>query len=276
MSTTRDLRVLAHGLDHPEGVAEGPDGMLYAGGEAGQVYRVDPSSGDVEQIADTEGFVLGVALDAAGAIYLCDAGRAAILRVGTDGAVDVYCDRSSGSALAVPNWLAFEADGSLLFTDSGTEDFDTYDGRIVRVPAGGGEGETLAPDTPINFPNGLAVDLDGSAYFLETFTPRLSRLRDGQVEKILDMPGTAPDGLALTSDGGLVISCYYPYRLYYLPPGSTEPQVLLDDEVGLSMPNPTNTAFFGPDRSTLAITGHGGHFLTSLETSFTGAPLHRP
>ena len=30
----------ADGLDHPEGVTAGPDGTLYAGGEAGQIYRV--------------------------------------------------------------------------------------------------------------------------------------------------------------------------------------------------------------------------------------------
>ena len=31
---------VATGLDHPEGVTVGPDGLLYAGGEAGQVYRI--------------------------------------------------------------------------------------------------------------------------------------------------------------------------------------------------------------------------------------------
>jgi uncharacterized protein YjiK len=43
------LRSLANGLDHPEGVALGPDEMLYAGGEAGQVYRIDPNGGGHEQ-----------------------------------------------------------------------------------------------------------------------------------------------------------------------------------------------------------------------------------
>jgi hypothetical protein len=31
------LHVLATGLDHPEGITWGPDGRMYAGGEAGQV-----------------------------------------------------------------------------------------------------------------------------------------------------------------------------------------------------------------------------------------------
>lgn len=277
MKAVSDLRTLAYGLDHPEGVAAGPDGALYAGGEAGQVYRVDPASGDIEQIADTGGFVLGVALDAAGTIYVCDAGRAAVLRIGTDGAVDTYCERTSDGALMVPNWLAFEPDGSLLFSDSGTEGFELHDGRVVRVPPGGGDGETLELGRPVHFPNGLAVQDDGSFYLVETFTPRLSRYTPGSgLETLIDFPSSAPDGLALTADGGLVISFYYPYRLMYLPAGATEAEMLLDDAQGLSMPNPTNVAFYGEDMRTLAIVAHGGMFLTSLEVPFAGKPLNRP
>ena len=93
MASVNDLRRLAEGLDHPEGVAVGADGMLYAGGEAGQIYRVDPSSGGFAQIASTGGFVLGLCLDAAGFIYACDAARAAIVRIDPgSGDVETFCD----------------------------------------------------------------------------------------------------------------------------------------------------------------------------------------
>jgi gluconolactonase len=276
LRATADLRTIAVGLDHPEGVAFGPDGMLYAGGEAGQVYRVDPASGTVDQIADTDGYVLGVALDAAGAIYVCDAIHAAILRVGTDGIVERYCERTSDGPLKIPNWLAFATDGALIFSDSGTEGFDVMDGRIVVVPPGGGDGRTLELNRPLHFPNGLAVDRAGVIYFVETFTPRLSRVVDGRIETLLELPRSAPDGVALTADGGLVISCYYPYRVLHLPLGATAPEVLLEDEVGLSLPNPTNVAFFGSGLETLAIAAHGGQFLAALDVPFSGAPLHRP
>ena len=39
--------LLAEDLDHPEGIAWGADGFLYAGGEAGQVYRIESSDGSV-------------------------------------------------------------------------------------------------------------------------------------------------------------------------------------------------------------------------------------
>ena len=91
MASVAAIERLADGLDHPEGIALGTDGMLYAGGEAGQVYRVDPAAGSVEQIASTGGFVLGLCLDAAGAIYACDATLAAVVRIDpSTGAVETY------------------------------------------------------------------------------------------------------------------------------------------------------------------------------------------
>ena len=81
-SELSQLRTLASGLDHPEGVALGPDGLLYAGGEAGQIYRIDPAAaGGHEQIADTGGLVFGLCLDRRGSIYACDYGNRAVMRI---------------------------------------------------------------------------------------------------------------------------------------------------------------------------------------------------
>ena len=45
---------LAGGLDHPEGVTLGPDGLVYAGGEAGQIFRIG-ADGWVTELASTGG-----------------------------------------------------------------------------------------------------------------------------------------------------------------------------------------------------------------------------
>ncbi len=62
----RGLRTLANGLDHPEGVCWSPAaGAVYAGGEAGQLYRFDLDGGPVETVATVpDGFLLGLAADA--------------------------------------------------------------------------------------------------------------------------------------------------------------------------------------------------------------------
>src|SRR4051812_49651927 len=53
-----EFTTLAEGLDHPEGAAVGPDGTVYAGGEAGQIYRI-AADGTPEQYADTGGVLFG-------------------------------------------------------------------------------------------------------------------------------------------------------------------------------------------------------------------------
>ena len=83
------VRVLAEGLDHPEGLALGLDGAVYAGGEAGQLYRLagwrealtGGAPAEAEQFATTGGFVLGLALDGGGHVYACDHRRHQVLRV---------------------------------------------------------------------------------------------------------------------------------------------------------------------------------------------------
>src|SRR5437764_1427040 len=131
-----DLTVVVDGLDHPEGVATGPHGELYAGGELGQVYRIDRGAGSFEQVADCGGFLLGLAVDgAAGAKQVVAAlpgtvpdgvcvdttGRAyvfcyrpdRILTVDPDGTVDVLADDPIGTTLSAPTngvWVGADLD----------------------------------------------------------------------------------------------------------------------------------------------------------------------
>jgi len=39
----REFEIFAEGLDHSEGLAFDADQNLWAGGELGQVYRIDPT-----------------------------------------------------------------------------------------------------------------------------------------------------------------------------------------------------------------------------------------
>src|SRR6185369_17844506 len=54
------FEIFANGLDHPECLAFDRDGILWAGGEAGQIYRVS-HDGEVETIATLGGFSGGIA-----------------------------------------------------------------------------------------------------------------------------------------------------------------------------------------------------------------------
>ena len=55
---SNQISVYVHGLDHAEGIAWGMDGYIYAGSEAGQVYRIDPSKPEAKVLLIQEDFCL--------------------------------------------------------------------------------------------------------------------------------------------------------------------------------------------------------------------------
>ena len=55
--------VFCDGLDHPEGLAFDNEQALWAGGELGQIYRID-STGLVKEVARLGGFCLGLTFSA--------------------------------------------------------------------------------------------------------------------------------------------------------------------------------------------------------------------
>jgi gluconolactonase len=270
-----DLRILARGLDHPEGVAVGPDGVLWAGGEAGQIYRIDPGGGH-EQVASTGGSVLGLCLDGAGLLYACDWELGAVVRFDpASGSIDTFCDAAAGVPLICPNWLAFAPDGALIVSDSGTEDERASDGRMLRVPPGGGEAEVFDLG-PLRFPNGFAIDDDGLVFLVESFgRPRLCVIGARGLELVAELPGTVPDGVALTADGRIVVSSYNPFRIDVVTrDGRVEP--VWHDTLGIYTPMPTNVAFFGDGLASLAVASFGGYTISALDPPFAGAPLRYP
>lgn len=258
-------------LAHCEGVATGPDGVLWTGDEEGRIYRVDPADGSHERVAEIDAWALGLCLDADGLVYVCAYDRGSVVRVDPKtGEVETYA-----AELGLPNWPVFAADGTLYVSDSGSEDPGAAAGRVLAVPAGGGKGEPL-PIRPLVFANGLALGTDGTLYVAESFEPRVVAVRDGEVTLHADLPGTVPDGLALDEEGGIVVTSYQPNQVLRIPPGGGPPEIVLDDWQGQSLMTPTNVAFFGPDRSSLAIASLCGWTLSWIDTPWRGQPLFYP
>lgn len=267
--------VLVEGLDHPEGVAyDHQRGILYAGGEAGQVYAIRSGSRAATEIANTGGFPHGLSVDGAGRVVVCDGGDGAIWVVDDDRA-ERYLSHVGGRDLAWPNYAAFAPDGTLYFSDSGQWNADT--GVVIAVPP---EGEPYVYDTTLNrFPNGCAVTPDGGElWVIQSEGPDVGRydLKSGGPPEIaVRMPGTVPDGIAFTADGGAVISCYRPDRIYYLDPGG-DLSVLVEDPQGTLLAAPTNICFIGDDLSQLVAANLGRWHLTLIETDLHGVIPHAP
>src|SRR5437763_14695932 len=89
------FEVFATGLDHPECVAFDRGGQLWAGGEAGQIYRIDPS-GAVTTVATLGGFNAGIAFSPLDhALYVCNA-KLGIFRVEADGRHALFAADGAG------------------------------------------------------------------------------------------------------------------------------------------------------------------------------------
>lgn len=271
------FRVFAEGLDHPEGVAWGRDGFVYAGGEAGQVYRVS-LDGRVEEVANTGGFLLGLAFDADGRLYACDLDRHEVVRVDVrTGAVETYSNGTADVRMRVPNFPAFDDAGNLYVTDSG--EWHANDGLVFVVRSGGGA-EVWTREAH-RFPNGCCVSLEGDALYVnESTRPGLSRIpirndgSAGELEIVAELP-FVPDGVQLAEDGTILVSCYRPDRIYAIPPGR-EPQVLAEDPEGTLIAAPTNVAFGGEDLDRLFVASLGRWHLAVGEVGLRGARLRYP
>ncbi|MGH2630379.1 MAG: SMP-30/gluconolactonase/LRE family protein [Actinomycetota bacterium] len=271
------LETIATGLDHPEGVAWGPDGRIYAGGEAGQVYAIDPD-GTVDEIASTGGFMYGVTLDGDGNVFACDFGRAEIARVTPRGEVATYSTGTPERPIGVPNFSAFDDSGHLFVTDSGTWGAD--DGAVFRIEPGGVT-EVWSTGVP-GFPNGCCLSVEGDALLVvESSRRRVVRVpiapdgSAGTPGSVVDVTGSQPDGIALAEDGTMFVGCYRPDRVWRVAPGG-EPEIWLDDPDGVALNQPANVAFFGADLDRLAISSLGGWSIVALDAGIAGLPLRSP
>jgi sugar lactone lactonase YvrE len=272
--------VLTEDLDHPEDLVWDPaTGRIYAGGEAGQIYAVS-LDGEVAEVADTGGGILGLAVDAAGVIYACDEGRAEVLRVDPgSGAVEVYSSGTAARPMIEPNYCAFDAAGDLYVTDS--SDWEEQNGAIYRVAPGG---ETVVWTEALRrYPNGCCLAPDGrSLLVVESSLPGVWRVpigddgSAGTPALVIELPAAhVPDGIALDESGDLYIACYRPDRVYRLPPGGAL-ETLADDPLGLKLNTPTNVAFVGADLDRLAVANVGEWHLLLGDIGRRGAPLFYP
>ena len=81
--------------------------------------------------------MLGIAVDGAGRVYACDAGRGEIARMDPmTGVRSVYARGVDDDDLDTPNVAAFGPDGVLYVTCSGEDDRP----EIVRIAPGGADG----------------------------------------------------------------------------------------------------------------------------------------
>ena len=270
------VRLIADGLDHPECVVYHPDGFLFAGGEAGQIYRIS-LQGDVEEIANTGGFILGMAISPNKQwLAVCDLKKKCIWKL------DLFSFRLTRFASGVenhlfniPNFVCFDKSENLYVSESGA--FREVSGKILKFN-NEGHGSVWC-EGPFNFSNGMAIDQSGTfIYVVCTFAPSIERveiLEDGSAgrrEVFVTFDKIVPDGVAFDASGNLLVSCYAPNKIFSVSPDGVI-GVLIDDWEAHTLCNPTNIAFGGKSFDELYIANLGRWHISSLKPGTKGLRL---
>lgn len=273
-----EVTIFCDGLDHPECVAVHKNGTVWAGGEAGQVYRISADGKSVGEVANTGGFILGLAFAPGGEwLAICDLKKHCIWRYNLQSkALTLFATHVNNQPIRIPNFPVFDATGALYVSDSGA--FRQVNGVIYKFDAKG-RGNIWHPD-PFNFPNGMALSTDGKTlYVVCSFLPGVEQIKinkdgsAGERSLLVHMPQTCPDGIAVDSDGQLLISCYAPNSIYRCSPEG-QLTLLIHDWEAHTLSNPTNIAFGGTNNRQLFVANLGRWHIARLDMEVAGLPFY--
>jgi gluconolactonase len=268
------FEVFASGLDHPECVAFDRDGNLWAGGEAGQVYKITPDA-KVQQIASLGSFNAGLAFSPNDELIVCNPARG-VVRVRADGTDETFASHAGERKLICANFGVFKRNGDYFVTDSGQ--WKKNNGALCRFTPDG-RGQVIAE--PFGYANGLALASDERTLFMvESDFNRVWRFgldSGGNIierEVFAENIGRLPDGLALDSAENLYASCYASDDIYRIDLGGEEERFAFD-HWAILLSRPTNMAFGvrDGDRETMYVANLGRQTITRAKVGVTGQLL---
>jgi gluconolactonase len=238
------FEIFATGIDHPECVAFDRQGALWAGGEAGQIYRIGPDR-KAELIANLEGFCAGLAFSPKDELFVCCPSRG-VVRVQPNGEFAVFASHAGEHKLICPNYGLFDAAGNYYVTDSGQ--WKKNNGYLIRYTPDG-KGQIVGG--PFGYANGLALSADEKSLFMvESNSNSVFRFNLGpggavsQPELYASECGRFPDGLTLDAGGNLYVCCYASDEIWQISP-TQEKTLLAWDPWAILLGSPTNMAFGG-------------------------------
>jgi gluconolactonase len=280
------MRIMASGLQFPEGPCAMPDGSVILVEIARQTLTRVGADGAVSIIAEIPGGPNGAAFGPDGRVYVCNNGGFAWIREhGTHrptfqsetyvtGSIDVVdiatgkverlYDSCGGYPLKGPNDLVFDRNGDFWFTDLGKRrprDMDR--GFIYWARADGSEIREVAG--PFVMPNGIGLSPDErTLYVAETETARLWSFEITGAGRIRKQGWPSPhggalvhglgdfnrfDSLAVAASGNICVAALHSAAVVEITPDGS--RAIRHPVPDLSV---TNICFGGPDMRTAYVT----------------------
>jgi gluconolactonase len=180
------------------------------------------------------------------------------------GKAEIIATELDGKRFNGPNDLVFGQDGRLYFTDPGTYRPADPEPSYLFVLNPDGTGRLLAELDPPTFPNGIAIEADGSVVWAESYTGMVRRLdpATGRITDIARLPGEKPvaDGMAVGADGRLYVTTVNGGGIDVLNPDGTYDRFIKAGVI------PTNCVFTGRD----LIMTDAGVLAASADASYGG------
>jgi gluconolactonase len=178
-----------------------------------------------------------------------------------------------GQAFSSPNDLTVRSDGTIYFTDPAWQlgnRTQELDHGVYRVDPQGNV--SLVQSFPDRRPNGIVLSPDESKLYVSMIDPNQILVMDVAADGTASNPQTfvdsASDGMTVDCAGNLYATSLTVN--IYDPTGQNIGTITLEgDSAGL--PDPTNVAFGGANRTTLYVTGSG--YVRSVELQIPGYPF---
>jgi len=207
-----------------EGLAVHPSGLLYIADAQTHRVRVITPGGVIQTVAGTgaPGFSgdggqataaqlnspYGLAIDAAGNLYIADLGNARIRRVSPDGIITTLA--GGGGEFVAPRDVALDSSGGLYIADFGGNRVYQIDkaGHLSSVAGAGAAGFSgdggAAALAKLDHPAAVASGGRGILYIADSANHRVRKVENGIMQTIAQV--TTPTGLAVDSTGALYVA----------------------------------------------------------------------
>ena len=272
-----DIQIFADGLDHPECVAIHPDGSVWAGGEAGQIYKITNDGKTINEVGNTGGFVLGIAFSPGCSwLAVCDLKHKCVWKLSlNDFKLEKFATGAGEVDLSIPNYAVFDKSGKLYVSDSGG--FRQVNGKIFCFDEN--DRGKIWHHGPFNFANGMALSKDEKyLYVVCSWLPGVERIKinddhsAGEREVVVTLPKTCPDGIAFDNEENLYVSCYAPNTIYKVNKQG-EITTVTDDWEAHTLSNPTNIAFGGKEGKQLYVANLGRWHISRMNMNAAGLKL---
>jgi large repetitive protein len=149
----------------------------------------------------------GVAVDAAGNVFVTDIGLQEVFKV-TPGGVQT----TVGSGLLVPEGVAVDGAGNVYITDS-------QSAAVFKVTPGGTQ---TTVGSGWSYPSGIAVDGAGNAYISDPFIDEVVKVTPGGKQTTVGGGYNTPAGVAVDAEDNVYVADTYNAAVFKITPSGTQ------------------------------------------------------